>query len=856
MWRCYPQVLETHQPQIHLLPADLRIPDTSVWSHASTTAALAGALAGYYSKAEDYPPKGASDWKRSQPHLAIFTFSPVQELIKASRKMRDFWAGSWLLHYLSAKVCWAIANKYGADSLLYPCLYEQPLIDHWLLQKYPDFQDWIKQPSLESVLTAGFPNVIVLILPNNGQDSNALKGNPVRAAMQYARETLHQEWKILGDAVLTHLQKHSEWSEINPHTWEGWLKHQWQTYWIGSAIGNPETQLHQSPDQTEEFKTWVKSQNDFAQSQPELFHKDEVEIKFIKAIFELNSESAAPDRVERSNLNIGSWWGSLFDQTRRNLSSAKNARNWQIPTAFGPRSTVSGMGSVIHPIYDPQKPDWATEGQTADFWKADLGLFNSIEELNATEVLKRGLHKVLMQQLFPNDSSRWSEKPPLVYPDLSSGTAGWLRHLEETGQLEKVDFYHAACQQICDRFSWTTPHEDAPASMPWGIPWIAEKHPQWKNPRLLNPGWLLDDYHPDSTLSPTAQKQAKQQETQKLRKCVDSLFSVNNPTDWYVLAAGDGDGMSEWLKGAKLHEYNRYIPEALHSKIQQLPEACRVSFEAFLGVRKRMGPATHSALSRALLDFSNQLVPYLTQERYAGRLIYSGGDDVLAYTNLWEWDRWLWDIRSCFRGDDDPRHEFTNQQGNYWSWAQNTPSPVANRPLFTMGSSATISFGIVIAHQSVPLAIALEHLWEAEEQAKEHLSPTGEQKDAVQVRAIYANGNLLEATAKFDVFFEWQQLLSVTDGLESALFEQAATLWTQHPAPVLEALPCWVNAFCDRRDFFKQNETAKAQFAVQLATFFKVLWENTTESECSAQICNWLKLAAFVLRNRQISCNE
>jgi len=24
------------------------------------------------------------------------------------------------------------------------------------------------------------------------------------------------------------------------------------------------------------------------------------------------------------------------------------------------------------------------------------------------------------------------------------------------------------------------------------------------------------------------------------------------------------------------------------------------------------------------------------------------GDDVLAYTNLWEWDNWLWDIRQCF----------------------------------------------------------------------------------------------------------------------------------------------------------------------------------------------------------------
>ncbi|PLZ52410.1 Cas10/Cmr2 second palm domain-containing protein, partial [Fischerella thermalis] len=94
-----------------------------------------------------------------------------------------------------------------------------------------------------------------------------------------------------------------------------------------------------------------------------------------------------------------------------------------------------------------------------------------------------------------------------------------------------------------------------------------------------------------------------------------------------------------------LEKYGDYIPSQLSVNLD--------SFQKFLEVKKRMGPSTHNALSRALLDFSNQLVPYLTQQRYAGRLIYAGGDDVLAYTNLWEWDNWLWDIRQCFRGDKD-----------------------------------------------------------------------------------------------------------------------------------------------------------------------------------------------------------
>ena len=152
--------------------------------------------------------------------------------------------------------------------------------------------------------------------------------------------------------------------------------------------------------------------------------------------------------------------------------------------------------------------------------------------------------------------------------------------------------------------------------------------------------------------------------------------------------------MSEWLKGTKLKPYSHYIPDELKQKIPDFPAEIEQPVTKFLQVNKRMGPATHSALSRSLLDFANQLVPYLTESRYAGRLIYCGGDDILAYTNLWEWDSWLWDIRQCFRGDKDPQNEFVSQ-GDYWQVReqaignrQQGNRVLANRPLFTLGSAA------------------------------------------------------------------------------------------------------------------------------------------------------------------------
>jgi len=143
LWRCLPTATcqaFSHNDSLLLMPADARLPDSSIWNHTSLTAAMAGAFAGYSSTLDDIEQWQAQ--KASHPYLAVFSFTPVQELIQASRKMRDLWAGSWLLHYLAAKVSWALAWKYGPDCLIYPSLFKQPLIDYWLLNGTGDFQGW------------------------------------------------------------------------------------------------------------------------------------------------------------------------------------------------------------------------------------------------------------------------------------------------------------------------------------------------------------------------------------------------------------------------------------------------------------------------------------------------------------------------------------------------------------------------------------------------------------------------------------------------------------------------------------------------------------------------------------------
>ena len=887
LWRCLPIATckaFDHDQSLLLMPAETRLPDSSIWDHASITAALAGALTGPNLTSKDLE-RWNQDSQKELPHLVSFTFTPIQELIKASRKMRDFWAGSWILHYLSARVCWALAWKYGPDSVLYPSLFQQPLIDHWLLNGLPtnnqapnhqapnsmfsgwkaDFEPWVNSPENPELLTAGFPNVIVLLLPES----------KVQAAMQQAKAVLKEEWLRLGSLVFKNLHTDRHWMPglTEDHkTWSGWLDSQWQTYWSAVPIGHDVEDLKTSALEEErhgELAAWQAELNQlYRVTQDDLKPFKPEELNFLRQACKHRQDTQG----RKFSVNVGSWWPYTFSSTRTALAGVKNARNWTLPTAFGTRSTISGIGPVVHP-----HADHSPEQTIKQLWQRRAGVFDGSEQLNATEVLKRGLHHVL-EELFGLDE----EKMTAFYPDLTAGVAGYLRqHQGDEAHLQQFRKtgrdVERAIRELGGRLR--NPCQS------WGIPWI-DAEPQTDlrphHARLLNAGWLLEEIESDEIEQLEQQDDSQTQLSeirlkfrQAIQQVIDRNYPGNSPADWYVLAAGDGDDMNGWLKGKHMKSYGDYMPAGLADKVDQssLPKELKTAFTEFsTKVQKRMGPATYNALSRALLDFSNQLVPYLTEQRYAGRLIYGGGDDVLAYTNLWEWDTWLWDIRQCFRGAKDPEENrlaaknglralnepYFKRVGDYWEWQGTTETvTLPQRPLFTLGQDATISFGIVIAHNSVPLAIALEALRKAEEGAKDHCHGVGHDKvvkDAVQVQVLYGNGNNLTATSKFEVFNQWRSLLSLIDNLEPSLFEQAASLWDQHPSPVYEAIPAWVTAFCDRRDFFAGNDDDKEKFAKALSEWLKTLWKKTQDDpkERQTTIVNWLKLAAFILRKRNI----
>ena len=121
-------------------------------------------------------------------------------------------------------------------------------------------------------------------------------------------------------------------------------------------------------------------------------------------------------------------------------------------------------------------------------------------------------------------------------------------------------------------------------------------------------------------------------------------FGDGSSSDWWVVVLADGDGMGQYISGSKLEKYREYIDQSvLDPNLLGLAE--------LYAEQKRMGPATHIGLNRALLDFSNRLVPYLTEKRFGGKVIYSGGDDVMAVLLLEDLPEYLRSLRAAWSGE-------------------------------------------------------------------------------------------------------------------------------------------------------------------------------------------------------------
>jgi CRISPR-associated protein Cmr2 len=241
---------------------------------------------------------------------------------------------------------------------------------------------------------------------------------------------------------------------------------------------------------------------------------------------------------------------------------------------------------------------------------------------------------------------------------------------------------------------------------------------------------------------------------------------------YFAILAMDGDDMGQWLSGAK----SPRVEEVLHPKIVRYQEGCgrREALEA----RRPVSPSLHAAISEALTRFAVRIAPGIVEE-HRGRLIYSGGDDVVAALPVDTVLNCAGKLREAFRSPE------------------------------VMGSRAGISAGIAVGHVEEDLRYVVQSARRAEGQSKER------GKDRLTLAILRRSGEHAAATCGWDYV--------PTLVLQTTSFENHSDRWTyqlRRQLGVLKGLPAQAFA-AELRRLLHHSEKADRRFAADFEEFLR-----------------------------------
>ena len=100
---------------IDKFPADTRFPNHNIEDHLNLASAFLR--------------------EKDKLYFGLLSVGPVQDFISYSRSLKDLWAGSYLIAYLTFNAMLPFVEEYGPDSIIFPNLKNLPVFDKWLKEK-------------------------------------------------------------------------------------------------------------------------------------------------------------------------------------------------------------------------------------------------------------------------------------------------------------------------------------------------------------------------------------------------------------------------------------------------------------------------------------------------------------------------------------------------------------------------------------------------------------------------------------------------------------------------------------------------------------------------------------------------
>ena len=732
LWRKWPEAIGKSDAGKNLwnhLPVEPRIPDHSIWEHLSLTAALATAGIGIDARAggpNELPGKAA---------LLLFTIGPVQGFIGAANKTRDLEAGSFLVSYLTWQAIRVVCEACGPEAVLFPDLRRQRLVDCWLKEQ------GIALENPPETKAATIPNRFFAVVPDGEADVLAKE----------AEDAVRREFLNIADFALEQLLD----SEASDQHWDAHKKlaeEYLECYW--SILP-----LHQI--RTGGPGTFVDA---FKRIYAGYFDWDDARKNDILKAFEDHGPTP----------NTGAVYGRLYHLTDAVAGSRKGLRDFMAHDESGYRcSLIPSLPALTPPANGTPAP-----GAVGDFWKKWAGrtersILRETEQLSLVALIKRYLPKYDQEKLpFKGviPEGRFPSTGSFATADFKRDLILYLRKsdLESTAKREALRVKLSAFKQALSSLETALNGLDEEpitglmnlASQP-EHEWLAKLDGGWLFPEEYQAEAIAKEYgfeKKNGIFERKAQRFSIEQ-VEKARAVLEGLLEaaveagIDHPSKYYALLQMDGDGMGKWLSGDLAPGFRDVLHNDFIAAIRQgAANGQQSAFSDWKALidgdyRRPLTPALHLAVSRALGTFALDLVPRLVEEQFLGRLVYSGGDDVLAFVSFRDALQLARHLRAAFSGQVHEAGPSGDRQKSPldvdWEGAKTGYVLLDGSLSLTMGHTATASVGIVLVHYKHNLRHVFREAHHAcEEYAKDVLG-----RDALGIAVLKRSGESFRAGA-------------------------------------------------------------------------------------------------------------
>ncbi len=442
------------------------------------------------------------------------------------------------------------------------------------------------------------------------------------------------------------------------------------------------------------------------------------------------------------------------------MTSAKSARGFSQLTQRGYRDSLTGEHEWLT-LDETQLDQGSPRKRTDTLWarvsKAKPSWAKKGEHLSAFGLIKR----------------LWPER----FTDIVKGSR-WYRNLADKPDLSRyvVSIHVMALAPSLERLMSDGPaylHTDDPEKKEQAqqaYRWLSDQTRNLKRPalprRLMRRELREREWWEVATCLPSLIEQERErvedeQEEASIAKVVDKIeTAIGQQTErYYGLLLMDGDRLGAWLSGKQTLPYEKVF----HSRvIEGLRAYNHEDLRKYLAAFRPTSPARHMAISAALNGFALDLVRHVVEQECLGKVLYAGGDDVMAMVCVRDLVNAMALLRLAYSGgrpDGQDMPSITSDMQTKRGFVQ-----LRDRLYQAMGTTATASCGAVIAHHQAPLAMVLRELRAAEQRAK-----TDGGRDAFSLTVIKRSGGVLPVTAK------WGEPLDVLVRLRDFLAEPAVS---------------------------------------------------------------------------------